>query len=79
MEKFADVLDMAQAHTEREIELRVNAIQRHANSGFGRESCILCGEPIPESRRRHVPNAQRCASCQEALERDQTPIRRSAA
>ncbi|EXJ16779.1 TraR/DksA C4-type zinc finger protein [Imhoffiella purpurea] len=79
MEKFADVLDMAQAHTEREVQLRIDAIQRHANDGFGREYCILCGEPIPESRRRHVPNALRCASCQEMVERHQTPVRRSAA
>ncbi|MBK1723165.1 TraR/DksA C4-type zinc finger protein [Thiocystis violacea] len=79
MEKFADELDMAQAHTEREIQLRIDAIQRHANLGFGRRFCIDCGEIIPESRRRHVPNAKRCAGCQEAMERSHAPVRRSAA
>lgn len=79
MEKFADELDMAQAHIEREIEMRIDAIQRHANLGHGRRFCIDCGEPIPESRRRHVPNAKRCADCQDAWERDGSPVRRCAA
>ncbi len=79
MEKYADLLDLAQAHTEREIQLRIAAIQHHANSGPGSDFCITCGEPIQESRRRHVPNAKRCAICQEAEERSRNPVRRSAA
>ncbi|MBK1704501.1 TraR/DksA C4-type zinc finger protein [Halochromatium glycolicum] len=79
MEKFADELDMAQVHTERELQLRIDVIQRHANAGLGRTFCIDCGELIPESRRQHVPNAQRCAHCQDRMECSRSPVRRSAA
>ena len=79
MEKYADDLDMAQAHTEREIQLRIAAIQQHANAGSGCHFCVECGAPIPEPRRRHVPNAKRCAACQQALEQRHNPVRRSAA
>ena len=80
MEKFADVLDLAQAHTEREIQLRIAAILASANSGGGSEFCLDCGDLIAETRRRHVPNAKRCAVCQEAEERRRTPpLRRCAA
>ncbi|MCG6897065.1 MAG: TraR/DksA C4-type zinc finger protein [Thiocapsa sp.] len=78
MEKFADVLDLAQAHVERETELRIAAIQRHANSGFGSSRCSDCGEPIPTRRRKHVPNAKRCAACQAAEELRHAPIPRRA-
>ena len=79
MEKFADVLDLAQAHTDRETPLRIAAIQRHTHGGLGRDFCMDCGAPIPLSRRQHVPNASRCAACQEAEERRRAPVRRSAA
>lgn len=80
MEKYADVLDLAQAHTEREIQLRIAAIQGYSSGGTGSIICIDCGEPIPESRRLHVPNAKRCAACQEAEERSHLlPPRRCAA
>ncbi|WP_240905719.1 TraR/DksA C4-type zinc finger protein [Thiorhodococcus mannitoliphagus] len=59
--------------------MRVDAIQRHANLGLGRAYCLDCGALIPESRRRHVPNAKRCAHCQDRLERDRSPVRRCAA
>jgi phage/conjugal plasmid C-4 type zinc finger TraR family protein len=68
MEKYADVLDLAQAHTERETEMRVSAIQRRALAGAGRPYCRDCGAPIPEARRARVPNAQRCAPCQNDCE-----------
>lgn len=80
MEKFADVLDLAQAHTEREIQLRIAAILDDANRGYGRDFCVDCGDPIPEIRRWHVPNAKRCATCQAAEERSRAlPARRCAA
>lgn len=79
MEKLADELDMAQAHTEREAQLRIEAIRLQTRGGQGRRICIDCGHSIPESRRRHVPNALRCARCQETIERRQSPVRRSAA
>jgi phage/conjugal plasmid C-4 type zinc finger TraR family protein len=74
MEKYADVLDLAQAHTEREIELRIAAIQRWVGRGQACEICIDCGSPIPEARRRHVPGAERCATCQVEAERSRRPI-----
>jgi phage/conjugal plasmid C-4 type zinc finger TraR family protein len=79
MDKFADVLDLAQAHTEREIQLRIAAIRRRAHSGFGCEYCVDCGEPIPAIRCRHIPNANRCATCQETEERRHTSVRRCCA
>jgi phage/conjugal plasmid C-4 type zinc finger TraR family protein len=76
MEKFADVLDLAQAHTERETQIRIAAIQRRADSGYGSEYCIDCGEPIPAIRRQHIPNAKRCAACQDQEERRHMSVRR---
>lgn len=78
MEKFADVLDRAQAHMERETELRIAAIQRYSRAGHGRELCIDCGDQIPLNRRKHVPNARRCAACQAAEESKHAPIPRRA-
>lgn len=67
MEQFDDALDLAQAHLERETAPRIAAIQR-ASRGQGAALCIDCGTLIPAARRRHVPN--RCAACQEQVERD---------
>nr|WP_242470728.1 TraR/DksA C4-type zinc finger protein [Thiocystis violacea] len=64
---------------ERELQIRIAAIQRRANDGLGRSCCVDCGEPIPENRRRHVPNAVRCSVCQQKLEHHRDPVRRSAA
>ncbi len=80
MEKFADVLDLAQAHTECEVQWRVAAILRHVQQGCSREFCIDCSDLIPASRRQHVPNATRCATCQSDHERSHAlPARRCAA
>ena len=62
-----------------EVQVNRGALLRHAHGGAGSAFCIDCGEPIPASRRRHVPNAKRCAGCQEAEERRHAPVRRSAA
>jgi phage/conjugal plasmid C-4 type zinc finger TraR family protein len=64
LENHADVLDLAQAHIERETQMRISAIRRRAIIGTGRTCCLDCGIPIPEARRVRVPNAQRCAPCQ---------------
>ena len=39
-----------------------------ANGGI----CLDCGEPIPEARRRAVPEATRCVACQTELEQIHT-------
>jgi phage/conjugal plasmid C-4 type zinc finger TraR family protein len=78
LEKYADVLDLAQAHMERETQMRISAIQRRAIIGTGRTCCLDCGAPIPEARRARVPNAQRCAPCQNEHEVHFRPIPRRA-
>jgi phage/conjugal plasmid C-4 type zinc finger TraR family protein len=38
-------------------------------SGKGTDYCIECEEPIPEARKRAVPGARLCVSCQSELDR----------
>jgi RNA polymerase-binding transcription factor DksA len=68
MERYADVLDLAQAHAEHEVATRIAAIQLRTRQGEGRDDCLDCGVRIPEARRHHVPNALRCAPCQDKAE-----------
>lgn len=69
MERFADELDQVQAHIENETEMRISSIQARLRHGAGSSHCVGCGLPIPEPRRRLVPNAVRCIDCQADLER----------
>jgi phage/conjugal plasmid C-4 type zinc finger TraR family protein len=69
MERFADELDQAQAHIENETEMRICSIQAQVRAGGGSPHCVACGGPIPEARRRLVPNAVRCIDCQSRHER----------
>jgi phage/conjugal plasmid C-4 type zinc finger TraR family protein len=70
MERFADVIDMAQAHVEMETALRIDQIRcRAALVGVGSPHCIDCRCPIPEERRKYLPSTQRCVACQSLLER----------
>ncbi len=73
MERFADELDQAQAHIENETEMRISTIQARLRRGPGSPWCTDCGAPIPEARRRLVPNAVRCLRCQEGHERGRLP------
>jgi len=68
MERFADVVDMAQAHVENEVALRIERIRRTTQAGVGRRYCVDCGKEIPAARRQHMPNATRCVDCQSLLE-----------
>jgi Zn finger protein HypA/HybF involved in hydrogenase expression len=36
--------------------------------------CELCRQPIPPERLEHQPHATRCAACQDAADRGQTPV-----
>lgn len=38
-------------------------------AGEGEAHCERCGEPIPEARRRALPGARTCVTCQSALDR----------
>jgi phage/conjugal plasmid C-4 type zinc finger TraR family protein len=78
MEKCADVLDLAQAHMQRETELRIAEIRLRTSGGSGCDLCIDCGVQIPLDRRKQVPNALRCAGCQAAEEYRHAPIPRRA-
>jgi phage/conjugal plasmid C-4 type zinc finger TraR family protein len=70
MERYADVIDLAQAHVERETALRIDLIRRRALAGgVGSAQCVDCGGAIPEARRQQVPSARRCVACQSARER----------
>ncbi|MEA3413367.1 MAG: TraR/DksA C4-type zinc finger protein [Pseudomonadota bacterium] len=68
MERFADVIDMAQAHIEMETERRIADIRHEARTGTGSSSCIDCGNEIPANRRKHLPGAVRCVPCQHLRE-----------
>jgi phage/conjugal plasmid C-4 type zinc finger TraR family protein len=35
----------------------------------GTPDCQICGEPIPERRRKAMPSARHCRPCQEAQEK----------
>lgn len=35
----------------------------------GASECITCGEAIPEARRRAMPSAERCITCQSLFEK----------
>ena len=64
MTRYADELDMAQAHIELETEMRIARILSRNNAGSGSAHCIDCGSTIPAERRKHVPGAVRCVPCQ---------------
>ena len=69
MERFVDIIDMAQAHVEMETALRIELIRRRGVvAAVGRLHCIDCGSPIPEERRKCTLRTQRCVACQSLLE-----------
>jgi RNA polymerase-binding transcription factor DksA len=68
MERFADELDLAQMRTDLAIELAIAEICRRTREGEGRLDCRDCRGEIPRGRLLYVPNAQRCAPCQERHE-----------
>jgi phage/conjugal plasmid C-4 type zinc finger TraR family protein len=38
-------------------------------AGEGTDACVECGDPIPEARRRALPGATTCVSCQSDRDR----------
>jgi phage/conjugal plasmid C-4 type zinc finger TraR family protein len=70
MDRFADVIDMAQAHVEQETALAIERIRNNTRGGVGSAHCIDCGAGIPDARRRHMPSAVRCVPCQAQNERN---------
>lgn len=49
----------------------VSAARARMPQGAGLTDCEECGEPIPDARRRALPGARTCVSCQAA--RDKRP------
>ena len=59
-----DEIDMAQA---RDQEFRDTVLAAHKAkiiTSPGSDTCLDCGDDIPEARRKAVPSAIRCAFCQ---------------
>ncbi|MDY6904096.1 MAG: TraR/DksA C4-type zinc finger protein [Thermodesulfobacteriota bacterium] len=61
-----DELDMAQHYAEQGLKQAIESRVRY--EGKSLEYCEICGEPIPEGRRRAVPGCRKCVSCQERCE-----------
>lgn len=58
---------------DREAAHLADSLEKHARAARldlpGNETCSDCGEAIPEERRRALPSAHRCVSCQAWAER----------
>ena len=64
MDDIDQANDLAAAEVESAIQTRV----KYDNYN-GADDCVICGEEIPEARRKALPSANRCISCQSASER----------
>jgi phage/conjugal plasmid C-4 type zinc finger TraR family protein len=73
LERFADELDLAQYQSARALDVAIAEIRSRNGGGVGREDCQDCGREIPSARLRYVPNAIRCAPCQDRQERLRDP------
>lgn len=62
-----DQIDLAAENTARSCEAAVAAIRARVDRP-GSAICTRCEEPIPAARRKALPSATRCLSCQSALE-----------
>lgn len=69
LERFADELDLTQFRIDQLTALAVAAMRDQASQVSGRDHCLDCGDMIPAQRLIYVPNATRCAPCQDREER----------
>jgi RNA polymerase-binding transcription factor DksA len=69
--RLQDSLILAQMRTDLSVEMAIAEICRWTREGEGRRDCRDCRGEIPHARLRYVPNAQRCAPCQERHERQE--------
>jgi phage/conjugal plasmid C-4 type zinc finger TraR family protein len=67
----SDVVDEAQAIEEAERERAIEALRQREPSSvaFTPADCLDCGDEITAERRKAVPHACRCTSCQAKDER----------
>lgn len=63
-----DDLDRLVEHESIMLTAQIGAITSRLTTK-GTTYCEECGDPIPEARRKAVPSARLCVSCQEADER----------
>lgn len=65
---MTDVIDQAQEfdamHREADLAEARRRFRETVRPGPERTHCRLCGDPIPEPRRRAVPGTDLCADCQ---------------
>jgi phage/conjugal plasmid C-4 type zinc finger TraR family protein len=52
----------------------VDRAKRNLHSGPARKDCAECGEEIAEARRQALPGVQLCLRCQDAADRNATPV-----
>ncbi|HEY7790766.1 MAG TPA: TraR/DksA C4-type zinc finger protein [Vicinamibacterales bacterium] len=50
------------------IDEALHDARRGRGKGPGRTHCEICGQPIPEARRKAVPGVRTCVACQEKAE-----------
>ncbi len=62
-----DDMDRATALTEAHHAESLGAVTRQLRQP-GTPDCQVCGEPIPERRRKELPSARTCTPCQQAME-----------
>ncbi|EEL5600665.1 TraR/DksA family transcriptional regulator [Salmonella enterica] len=68
---MADEIDRAQESYESYLESLIEKKRFRASSSESMYYCRLCGEPIPEERRKILPGVGICIYCQSEKERRQ--------
>lgn len=66
-----DAADEAQRHEAAHLQAALARHHRPAEAQLvedGEVICLGCGDPVPPSRLRVIPDAARCVDCQEILE-----------
>lgn len=63
-----DDMDRATERSEAHRETSLAAVTRQLRQD-GTEDCEICGEPIPERRRKAHPSARTCVPCLEQMEK----------
>lgn len=64
---MSDSVDQAQEYIDLTDAVAVQNV-RNRMQAAGCDPCRCCGDPIPAERRRIVPWAETCATCQDILE-----------
>jgi len=65
--RSSDPLDQVEPLRALELDIGVAQI-REDLQGPGRETCLDCGKPIPEARRKAYPSATLCVGCKQLQE-----------